>query len=398
MKVIKIIFKFLVYSFAVIGFILTAGFFAVKYNLTNTVAVVDKNNDKYQALSLRFSDSDKYNQVALDASQQGTSTLAIDDLEKQIAALNTASQELADIKLRKLRDLCQINVIGEVAPANAREILAVYKGNSSSWLFNQMVLAVSLHLANNNDWQNRLLACQEASTVDISESEIIERYENAQANNIFPWVNTESWEVVERAILKDEAVIKRVASELGVDSRTIVSILIVEQLRLYNTQREYFEKFFKPLEILANANKMAWGVMAIKEVTAIDIENHLKNSNSAFYLGEKYAHLLDFATDNQNKERYERLTNSRDHYYSYLYGGLLVKELSAQWDRSGYNIKKRPEVIATLFNIGFTGSKPKADPQVGGSIIEINGTDYTFGSLAHEFYYSNLLPQFSYPQ
>ncbi|PIT95343.1 hypothetical protein COT98_00225 [Candidatus Falkowbacteria bacterium CG10_big_fil_rev_8_21_14_0_10_39_9] len=394
MKVLKIILKIIVYVFAVVGFILTAGFFAVKFNLTTVVAVVDKNNDKYQEASLKFSEIEEY-QLAT-SSVCSTSTLAIDDLERQIVDLNNTSQQLSGLKLRKLRNLCKISVIGEVAPVNAKNILEVYKKNASEWLFNQMVLAVSLRLENNADWQSRLNDCDTAESISLSESEIIKKYETATGQNIFPWSNTESWSVVERAVLKDEAVIKKVAAELKVDSRTIVSILIVEQLRLYNTQREYFEKFFKPLEILANANKMAWGVMAIKEMTAIDVEANLKNANSAFYVGAEFRHLLDFKTNDIARERYDRLTNSRDHYYSYLYGGLLVKELTAQWEKSGYNIARRPELISTLFNIGFTRSKPKDNPQVGGSIINISGADYTFGSLSHEFYYSGLLPQFGY--
>ncbi len=394
MKVLKIILKVIVYGFAVVGFVLTAGFFAVKLNLTTVVAVVDKNNDKYQEASLKFSQIDDY-QLAT-STVVSTSTLAIDDLEKQIAELNSTSQQLSGLKLRKLRNLCKISVIGEVAPVNAKNILEVYKKNASEWLFNQMVLAVSLRLENNADWQSRLNDCDTAESISLSESEIIKKYESATGQNIFPWSNTESWSVVERAVLKDEPVIKKVAAELKVDPRTIVSILIVEQLRLYNTQREYFEKFFKPLEILANANKMAWGVMAIKEVTAIDVEANLKNSKSAFYIGPEFESLLDFKTSDVARERYDRLTNSRDHYYSYLYGGLLIKELIAQWNKSGYNIARRPELISTLFNIGFTRSQPKDNPQVGGSIININGTDYTFGSLSHEFYYSGLLPQFGY--
>ena len=259
-----------------------------------------------------------------------------------------------------------------------------------------MVLAVSLRLENNADWQSRLDDCDTVSIISLSEAEIIKAYAAAQGQNIFSWSNTESWSVVERAVLKDEAVIRKAAKEAGVDPRTIVSILIVEQLRLYNTQREYFEKFFKPLSILASANKMAWGVMAIKEITAIDVEKNLTSPNSAFYIGESYTHLLDFTSADIPKERYDRLTNNKDHYYSYLYGGLLIKQLIAQWDKSGYNIARRPELISTLFNIGFTRSKPKADPQVGGSIITISGVDYTFGSLSHEFYYSGLLSQFGY--
>ena len=65
-----------------------------------------------------------------------------------------------------------------------------------------------------------------------------------------------------------------------------------------------------------------------------------------------------------------------------------------QWENSGYNINDRPEVLATLFNIGFYKSAPKENPEVGGSTITINDRDYTFGGLAYEFYYSGELSGF----
>ena len=393
MKVIKIIFKIIVYGFAVIGFVLMAGFFAVKYDLTNTVAVVDRNNDKYQAASMKFDKSDSYNAQANTLSGQPVN-LSLSDLDAKIAELKNASQTLADLQLQKWRNLCQIEVIGEVVPVNGQNIVAAYRNGVSAWTFNQMVLAVSLRLDDNQIFQKKLSDCQSLTSANYIEGAVLQKYSQGTGENLFAWANLESWEVVTKAILKDEAVIKKAASTLELNPRLLVSILIVEQLRLYNTQREFYERFFKPLEILANANKMAWGVMAIKEKTAIDIEIHSQNSKSAFYPGEGYSHLLDFNTDNEAKERYDRLANEHDHYYSYLYGGLLLKELIAQWEISGYNVANRPEVLATLFNIGFTRSKPKDNPQVGGSVINLNGVDYTFGSLAHEFYYSNLIPEF----
>ena len=45
----------------------------------------------------------------------------------------------------------------------------------------------------------------------------------------------------------------------------------------------------------------------------------------------------------------------------------------------------------SLYDIGFEHSKPNADPKSGGAEISIGGTQYSFGSLAAEFYYSNAL-------
>jgi hypothetical protein len=68
-----------------------------------------------------------------------------------------------------------------------------------------------------------------------------------------------------------------------------------------------------------------------------------------------------------------------------------------QWQKAGQDISDRPEILATLFNIGLQNSKPKSNPQVGGSKITIDGNDYVFGSLAYEFYYSgDLINEFPY--
>lgn len=396
LKVLKILAKFFIYSFAVIGFVLTVGFFAVKWGLTTSMAVVDKNNDDYQKFSQELADAGLL-KLEKDYLSGTSSAFNLAELEERINELNNASSELADIKQRRFAELCKLYVISDKAPENTKYLFKEYMSpDYSPWRLEQMILAVALRFKSDESFIEQLEVCNNLSTGSLKEEDLAKKLENTNSENIFPWAKGESWDTVTKAILKDEVVIKRAASELEISPRLIVSILVVEQLRLYNTQREYFEKFFKPLEILANANKMAWGVMAIKEKAAIDIENHLKNRNSSFYPGEKYEKLLDFQTDNIEKERYDRLTNSKDHYYSYLYGGVLVKELISQWQKAGFNIESRPEVIATLFNIGFTRSKPKADPQVGGSTMSIDEYDYTFGSLAHEFYYSGLLEQFPY--
>ena len=131
--------------------------------------------------------------------------------------------------------------------------------------------------------------------------------------------------------------------------------------------------------------------MGIKEETAIKIENFLKDPSSQYYLGAKYEHLLDFNTNDIQTERFQRLTNSRNHCYPYLYTAIYLKQVDIQWKRNGYDISSRPEILATLFNLGFATSIPKSDPKTGGSRINIMGHEYTFGGLAYEFYYSGVL-------
>lgn len=204
------------------------------------------------------------------------------------------------------------------------------------------------------------------------------------------WSSTEEWQTIAAGLRRDKSLIDHVANLTGVPARLIVAQIVVEQLRLFNSEREIFKRYFQPLKVLGNQTQFSWGIVGIKEETAKKIEKNLKDPTSPYYLGAKYSHLLDFYTDNVDEERFKRLT-SEDHYYSYLYTAIYLKQIEKEWRDSGYDISKRPEILSTLFNIGFNHSKPKVNPQVGGAKIDIGGTSYTFGSLAYDFYYSQEL-------
>lgn len=202
------------------------------------------------------------------------------------------------------------------------------------------------------------------------------------------WDKSPEWIALRLALQKDQALISRVSQEADIDARTLVSVVIVEQLRLFNDDRESFKKFFEPLKILGSQSVFSWGVLGIKRETAIEVENNLKNPSSPRYLGKKYESMLDFNTADVEKERFERITDQRDHYYSYLYGALFIKQIEVEWQRAGFPIDNRPEILATIYNLGFNRSQPKSDPQVGGALIPIGGRSYSFGGMAYDFYYS----------
>jgi hypothetical protein len=206
-----------------------------------------------------------------------------------------------------------------------------------------------------------------------------------------PWQESAEWKVMEEAIRRDEAVIKRAAADAGVNPRLIVASLVSEQLRLFFTEREAYKKWFYPLKILGPQSQFSWGVMGMKEATAIQVEQNLKNPSSPYYLGAAYENKLDFSGAAVQTERFTRMTSQYDHYWSYLYAGLYMNQIKTQWRTAGFPIDDRPDVISTLYNIGFRYSVPKPDPQVGGAAIPLSDGTYSFGGLAADFYNSELL-------
>ncbi|MDB5255222.1 MAG: hypothetical protein JWL92_598 [Candidatus Nomurabacteria bacterium] len=206
------------------------------------------------------------------------------------------------------------------------------------------------------------------------------------------WSDTSEWSVLHNALKKDSAVLDTVSGQTGVSARMIASAVVPEQLRYFTSNRESFKKYFEPLKILSSLSKFSLGVSGIKQDTAVQIEQYANNPNSQFYPGSKIASLLAYpAGVDHDTELYNRLTDTKSHYYSYLYTAVFIKEIEAQWQRAGYDVTNRPDVTVTLFNIGFGVSHPNANPRVAGSIITLGGKDYTFGELGALFYQSGEL-------
>ena len=201
------------------------------------------------------------------------------------------------------------------------------------------------------------------------------------------WATGEEWAVIRDALARDSGLLEHVGEETAISPRLIAAMIVPEQLRLFHSEREVFKSYFAPLRILGNQTQFSWGVAGLKESTAEEIETR------ATSLGSEVARLLAFATADPAAERFARLTNDQDHYYAYLYTALYLKEIIAEWNTAGFDISKRPEILATLFYIGFANSHPNPNPQAGGAAIDLAGQSYSFGGLAHDFYYSSELPE-----
>lgn len=346
--------RYLVFSFigifALIGFGLTAGYFAVKFHLTNDPGMVDRNDRYFQEIK------DKYGR----ASENQTSTA-----------------EYSEAKF-----FHDIAILSKYYPTNAYYIQNAYFESHNLKEAQRMLEAVNLHMQDNTEY------LQETGNFNESNAKSDEK---VKAKSIFEWMNIPEWKDFKLAVAKDKPLIDSVATVTGVEPRLIVSMLVGEQIRLFNSNREAYKKWIGPLKILSVETTFSLGVTGIKVPTAQKIERNLKDSTSVFYLGKRYEKLLDFKTSNVAQERVSRLTSYKNHYYSYLYAALNVKQIKMQWERSGFPINERPEILATLYNIGYEVSVPKENPVVGGSGINIKGQKYSFGAVAYEFYYSGEL-------
>lgn len=130
-------------------------------------------------------------------------------------------------------------------------------------------------------------------------------------------------------------------------------------------------------------SQFSLGVAGIKQNTAVEIERRLPDDLS---------HLITYPPESNTPQLlFERLTDQHDHYWSYLYAALFIKEIHAEWATAGFPIDTKPGVTITLFNIGFENSHPHDAPQTGGAEITVGDTTYTFGELGEAFFESQEL-------
>lgn len=338
--------------FAIIGFFLTASYVAIKMKWTNEKGSIDANSRYYSDIQ------DKYNQ--------------------SFKADTTA------VAYQKHHAIHRILLLNKYHPRNAEFILEAYRSGLDEKEVMRMVKAAELELRNNTDYQKEKTLLQKE----------LDRWPSFSRKSVFEWMNIAEWSDFKIAVVKDKKLIDSAAGLTGVEPRLIVSCLVGEQIRLFNSNREAYKKWIGPLKILSVETQFSYGVTGIKEHTAKTIESYLKQPESEYYLGKQYEVLLDFQAKDSaaiNKERMDRLTSYKNHFYSYLYAAVFLKQVKMQWEKAGYPIDHRPEILATLFNVGFPQSKPKKEPRVGGSTIQIKDNSYTFGAIAYQFYYSGEL-------
>ena len=266
--------------------------------------------------------------------------------------------------------LAQLAVMARRHPVNARLILHAAAVSDDPSLIGPMVAAL------------RIYTDSDQSDLRVPTSDL----------NAIPWMATPEWEALKVAITRDSALIREAGRLTGVEPRLIVGCLIGEQIRLFNSKREMYKKYLGPVKVLSVQSQFSYGVNGIKDFTAEAVEEHLKDRTSEYYMGPAYEHLLDYPEGvNLAEERYRRLVDYGSHLYSYIYTGCILHQTMLQWRRAGYDISDRPDLLFTLFNVGFSQSEPKPNPVPGGSHIKVGDREYTFGAIGFDFYYSGEL-------
>lgn len=283
-----------------------------------------------------------------------------------------------------------IGILAKYYPSNAKILMKAYYKNNNVGVVLRMLDAINLKMIDNKSY--------------LSELASIQINNDLKTLSIFPWSNVREWKQFCDVVIADKDAIDSVSKLTGVESRFIVMCLVGEQVRMFNSGREAFKKYVTPFNHLILPTNRGYGVTGILEHTALKIEQNVFDKKSEFYAGDYFQHVVnlndsfpELVNDTIASHKHltiQRLIKRGDHYYSYLYTAFFLRQFQAHWLKAGFTLENRPEILGTLFNLGYHKSKPKKNPEVGGSNFKVGDIVYTFGGICYEFYYSGELQDY----
>jgi len=352
-KILKYGYFSVVHILAAVALFLIFTALAVKFKWTNNGGAIDENNRYFSEMANRYDDELKMDSV--------------------------------NIEKKEFEFFQKLAIVAKYKPTDAKSISQAYYLSKNPIVGLRMIDAFSIMMKKNQDFQDELASVKKGM----------------DQLSIYEWSNYQVWKDFCNIVRKDRYAIDSVSRLTGVESRLIVMCMVGEQVRMFNSGREKFKKYVLPFNRIMLPTNRGYGVTGILEHTALRIENTIFNKKSEFYAGDyfqncinvndSFPELVNDTIKAHKLKTIQRLIQRGDHYYSYLYTAFLLRQYQAHWERNGFTLENRPEILGSLFNLGYQKSKPKKNPVAGGSTFDVGGKDYTFGGLCFEFYYSGQL-------
>ncbi len=171
------------------------------------------------------------------------------------------------------------------------------------------------------------------------------------------------------------------ANIFDLNPNIIKACIFVEQLRAFYTFKWLFKSIAQTNTYLTVMSKQSFGIGGMKLDTAEKLEQRLAANKPDLYA--QY-----FAYDDPNnisQQRLARLTDGKTYYYQVLYTAWVLYEYISGRQQEWYNLKDKPWLIATMYNIGY--SEPHANADIGWSFMNIEWEKYSFWWLAMLIYY-----------
>lgn len=191
-------------------------------------------------------------------------------------------------------------------------------------------------------------------------------------NNVY----AESPKEVKELLIKNKELIYTSAKLFNVQPRLIAAVIYTERTLNVNWMEGKLD-----LLLAKSGYSSSIGIGQIKIHTALWIEKKLYDSTSKYFLGFTYQKSLP-----KSKDRDEIVKKLERPEWNLRYIAAYISMFCHRWKNEGFDISKKPEIVATLYSLGpyrvsdSSERKPHSNPQAN-----------YFGIEAKEFFYSKEL-------
>lgn len=170
-------------------------------------------------------------------------------------------------------------------------------------------------------------------------------------------------------INKNNILFENACDIFDVNIKYLKSIVLVERLLNYDWSDDALDEIFARSGLNSSI-----GFCQVKLKTAYWIEKQIKYSTSKFYPGSKYFGLLKVS-----KSPLEIIHILQNDSLNILYAAAYIRIIQSLWEKNGFSINKRPDIIGTLYSAGLF--------QVNGKLREPNNkpTANKFGELVLKY-------------
>ncbi|MBU2445519.1 MAG: hypothetical protein KJ666_08110 [Bacteroidetes bacterium] len=153
----------------------------------------------------------------------------------------------------------------------------------------------------------------------------------------------ENYNTAIRKIEERLNLIKSASNKFNIDYKILCSIIYTERTVNYDWEDDALDK------ILANVGlNSSMGFCQIKLKTAYWIERQLNDSTSVHFPGKKYESIL--SVSKSKRELIMKLTNDS---LNVLYASAYLRIMISRWEKEGFSIDDRPDIIGTLYSTGL---------------------------------------------
>ncbi len=190
------------------------------------------------------------------------------------------------------------------------------------------------------------------------------------------FLHAENPDSTKAKIAVNKSLILEASKNFNIDPSYLAAIIYVERTSNYDWKDKALDAL-----IAKRGYNSSVGFCQVKIKTAYWIETQLNDSSSIFCPGEKYVGLLKLSTSAK-----ELLTKLEDDSLNIFYAAAYLRIIQNYWDKQGFNIDNKPDILGTLYSIGMFGDdgkarKPHANPKANWFGEKVKSSLFLFEAL-----------------